>query len=466
MATRRAILGAGLEGMSRSLEDYYSREHQDDLMSKRQAEDDLRGGSNAKSLEATKSFDDIVKELLKNNPTTASNYSKVHVDPRDAVGAVAGAISKAKSVDESLTDEDVKNLYQSHPGGDMTPDYLVSQTNTPQGDNLPSRNFTTKANPNLRSVLEEGAARRDMLQNESNKPNQVVYGMNPDGSKNALPVNPRTMAPGGITTEVSAQQQGKNEATKSLAGPLSPGVVRAEVGKAGQVAGAQAAAAEPYKDPTMMFDDQGDGTGLKYNPKTKSYDTVAMPPGLGKTAPKALTQGEVENVASMNAAEIEGVKVLSELHKTGLDKSNDMADPRWAKFVVGTLKMAPGDYQKADIQQRAAYVKAALTRALMGARPSQYVAKIIQEHIPDGAMTGQQLVHVMSNVMEQVGEKRSELGNVSGRKIPGPTTGGYAGYLQAIQGEQDPADAALAKLKARKAGLQPMTPAVSHKVGG
>lgn len=164
---------------------------------------------------------------------------------------------------------------------------------------------------------------------------------------------------------------------------------------------------------------------------------IPMPDGLHKgTAGGArpLPYQAASNVAAMNTAEVEGVKVLKGLHQVGLDTSNDPADPRWEKFVVTTLKVAPSDFTKADIQQRTAYVQAALLRQLMGGRPTQYIAQMIQQHLPEGSMSGMQLSHVLSNVLEQVGEQRGELKTM----LPGvvePSTGQtYKQYLAELMG--------------------------------
>jgi hypothetical protein len=174
------------------------------------------------------------------------------------------------------------------------------------------------------------------------------------------------------------------------------------------------------------------GRYLGYNTKLNRWEPVQ---GQGPAATKAgpqerpLPYQAAENAASLNTAEVEGVKVLKALRETGLDQSNDPADPRWQKFVVTTLKVAPEDFQKADIQQRTAFVNAALTRQLMGGRPSQYVAQILQQHLPQGAMSGRQLTHVLHNVLQQSGEKRTELQQML-PGVKGPASGqSYADYL-------------------------------------
>lgn len=200
------------------------------------------------------------------------------------------------------------------------------------------------------------------------------------------------------------------------------GTRKERIATAGSIAGAQAGAAAAFQKPDILYGQNGDATAIKFNPDG-SVKQIALPPGLSKTGPKDLAVSEVDQLSGIGTAEVEGVKILQQLHKSGLDKSNNPTDPRWEKFVVGTLKMAPTDWNKADIQQRTAFVQAALTRSLMGARPSQYVAQMIQQHMPQGEMTGAQLNHVLNNVLQQGTERRKELANYSGKTIPEPTSG-------------------------------------------
>lgn len=168
--------------------------------------------------------------------------------------------------------------------------------------------------------------------------------------------------------------------------------------------------------------------GFVKQPSFNQVDKLADNARADKTAAKGrpLPASTSDSLAGLNVAEVEGVKVLRSLHDNGLHESNDPLDPRWQKFMVTTLKMAPQDWNKADIQQRTAAINAMLTRGLMGARPSQYVAQIIQQHLPQGDMTGQQLFHVINNVLEQAGERRTEIESLSGQE-PGtyaPKSGG------------------------------------------
>lgn len=214
---------------------------------------------------------------------------------------------------------------------------------------------------------------------------------------------------------------------------VESGTRKERTATAGSIAGAQAGAAAAFQKPDILYGQNGDATAIKFNPNG-SVKQIALPPGLSKTGPKDLAVSEVDQLSGIGTAEVEGVKILQQLHKSGLDKSNNPTDPRWEKFVVGTLKMAPTDWNKADIQQRTAFVQAALTRSLMGARPSQYVAQMIQQHMPQGEMTGAQLNHVLNNVLQQGTERRKELANYSGKTIPEPTSG--TNYSQWQQFEQ------------------------------
>jgi hypothetical protein len=200
----------------------------------------------------------------------------------------------------------------------------------------------------------------------------------------------------------------------------TPQRMAAEARGAGLNAGATAAAQQPYRNPDILYDQEGNAHAFKFSPSGSAE--VTLPPGMGKQ-PVKLSQSQVENVASLNMAETEGVKVLASLHKLGLDQSNDPADPRWNKFVVGTLGMAPGDWDRADIQQRTAFINAILMRSLLQGRPNQYIAELIQQHLPQGTQTGMQLNHVLHNVLGQAAERRAEIGSLTRSKVPGPTSG-------------------------------------------
>jgi hypothetical protein len=185
-----------------------------------------------------------------------------------------------------------------------------------------------------------------------------------------------------------------------------------------------------HPDPTFVYDaTDAAGNPVKVVGSKKVGNQVI-------TAAKArpLPYQAVENVAGLNTAEVEGVKVLRALHSTGADQSNDPLDPRWQKFLATDLKVSGSDYTKSQLQQRVAYVNAALLRRLLGGRPNQYTAQLIEQHLPKGEMTGSKLAQVMSDVLEQTGELRTETAQML-PGVKGPISGqSYQDYLNELAG--------------------------------
>jgi hypothetical protein len=183
----------------------------------------------------------------------------------------------------------------------------------------------------------------------------------------------------------------------------------------------QAEGQDPYQEGTPYLNTTDSTWHMMRRSNGKLVD-VPLPPGYvpggaaGTQGEQKLSAQQVDTLSSLNTAETEGVKVLTALHASGLDQSNDMLDPRWNTFAVGTLKIAPGDWNSADIVQRTQYVKAAILRSLMGARPSQYIAQIYNDHTPDSLQSGMQLAHVMGNILDQVGSRRAEIESLTGRE--------------------------------------------------
>lgn len=161
---------------------------------------------------------------------------------------------------------------------------------------------------------------------------------------------------------------------------------------------------------------------------------VQMPEGMAAGRTRQIPATIADNTAGINAAEIESVKILRALRKTGLDRSNDPLDPRFNQFLVNTLRIAPKDLEKGDMQQRIGFVNATMTRALMGSRPSQYVAKeIIQPHLPQQNMTGAQLARVLTDVLQQAGERRNEFAHTLGlpiERLAPQDPNSYANFLK------------------------------------
>ena len=86
---------------------------------------------------------------------------------------------------------------------------------------------------------------------------------------------------------------------------------------------------------------------------------------------------------------------------------------------------------KADAIQRTQYAKAVLARSIMGGRPSQYVMQLIEQHLPDAAMSGKQLAGVMRDVLEEIGLKRGNMQSYYPDQQMAPVGGEtYADFLK------------------------------------
>lgn len=167
------------------------------------------------------------------------------------------------------------------------------------------------------------------------------------------------------------------------------------------------------------FNDKDGNTHIYETNRFGAHEVGGLPTGMSDKANPAnrpLTAAQVDNLASLNTAETEGVKVLQTMKALGLDKSNDMLTPRADAFAIQTLKIAPAEWARADAVQRLNYVRGAVLRTMMGARPSQYIAEIFANHVPDQIQSGQQLYHTMHNVLEQVGARRQEIESLTNRQ--------------------------------------------------
>jgi hypothetical protein len=318
--------------------------------------------------------------------------------------------------------------------------------------------------PEINDLLAARNAAEKRLTTEANAPDTSIQETNPDGSQVTKFVSKR--AGGTYNTGLSTTQSTLNKANADLAAAptkvksdnlVEAGTRGEKVKTAGATAFSQAAGQgaghAPYEKPDVMFDDKtGAAVGEKWNPKTQSYD--AKPIGdVSKTSPKEqgkLTSAQIDNVTRMNTAEVEGVKVLSMLKKSGLDQSNDPMDPRWQKFVAGTLKISSADYLKSDVQQRTAFIQAALVKSLMGGRPSEFTAKLYLQHLPAGEMTGSKLTQVLTNGLQQTGEARKEMEYLTGHDLAPRGGMTYQQWLTTAGGPAtDPGTAAIDKAKRR-----------------
>lgn len=232
-----------------------------------------------------------------------------------------------------------------------------------------------------------------------------------------------------MRADVAVDEAGRRTGAEKRAA-LAPDIVSGEASAAGKKAGAEAAARLPYEKQKLSYEEE----------MKESYERA-------KASNAKLPATEVERMANLNVAEQESVKIMRALQLNGLSNVNDPADPRWQKFVAGTLKMEPGqmDAFKGDMQQRTAAVQALVSRSLMGGRPSQYVMELMLQHLPDGAMTGAKLFSVLNNVMQQTQEQYEGISRLSGvpvQKIK-PPQNSYDQFVteqQTQQGPQAPPD--------------------------
>lgn len=385
-------------------------------------------------------------DRVMSNPKLARAFSKAGVNelagmpispfaPSDeeVTADIAGTIGKATTPGAVPGDEEVANMLRSedvpltsfgadeHTGTGLP----TRQTFRPsQNGELPSTvpNFNSV---NLDSARQAAAATRARLQPQYDVEHSIDQTYRDETGQQftrRVPIS-QAMAQGGLPTERTAAQQGAYEGGTKVASLNTPGLTEAEAKQAGAVAQAQArgqgAGHYPYETPTIFYDADNVAHAVKFGPN--GAEEVPLPDDFTRldsgAGARRLRGTEVETLAALNTAEDEGVKVLTSLHALGLDKSNDLLDPRWTTFAVGTLKIAPQNWAKADLAQRAQFVRAAILRSLMGARPSKYIAEIYNEHVPDSRQTGEQLFHVLNNVMEQVGERRSEMENLTGHEV-------------------------------------------------
>jgi hypothetical protein len=121
---------------------------------------------------------------------------------------------------------------------------------------LESYDVGQKDNDYLRQLLDQAKSRQAMLGSEANKPTGVMDTINPDGSKQSVPFNPRTMPAAGLPTGLNAGQLGVNKGIEAQSAAPGQGAAAsqiedltrdAKVKTAGAEAGARAGAELPYQ---------------------------------------------------------------------------------------------------------------------------------------------------------------------------------------------------------------------------
>lgn len=335
-------------------------------------------------------------------------------NPTTAMGPITSKIASADNPQKVPTDADILAEYAQQPWANTGGD-----------------------NPQIAQMIQQAKAKRG--QQDSLLPPTMVKGYNPITGATEEKAIPGAVAREGFSVQTGpTTQQGIAAANQTEAGTRGEKVRTAE-----QTAGAEAAAKAPY-DPTYFESDEG------IVPVTAGpHGGPGAPmPGLRKGAEKTLPVAIVQEVAGLNTAEREGVKVLDDLAKSGLSNSDNFADPRFQKWMATKFKVSTNDLAQMDIQQRTAYVQAQVLKTLMSGRPSKWVADLFTQHLPQGEMTGRKLFQVMRDVMEQIGEKREETGNVYGTPMQPPMGISYQQWLQmngvtTPAGQADPNDPAV-----------------------
>lgn len=401
---------------------------QDELMRRRQREDDERAlGQAAFNARAT-SDREVLKDLLQKSPVTASQYLGLKRANEDAASPVSTAIQAAKNPGEAMDDTAITNQYKFGGGHDF-----LDSRNIGQG-------FQSTDNPGgievLKSLIAQGVNKRNALQKEAEAPNQFVEIANPDGSTTKLPSNPRTAPPIGYKTGLTGDEKTALEIANinKTAGP------KARAG--GQYQNAVSAASAAY-NPDYFEDEQGNLVGLIPDGKG-GFKPANLPPGLHRTGANAAENkpppmSVVQTNSQGNTAELEGVKLLTTLKQMGLENSNNWMDPKITQWMIAKLGMAPDDPRIADVNQRANFVQAAMLQALMKGRPSQYLAALYNKHIPDATQSPKLLVHQIHKVLQENAEYRLQNQQVY-KNLPDPTGGmTYQQWLQMYPETRDQA---------------------------
>jgi hypothetical protein len=324
-----------------------------------------------------------------------------------AYSAASKPISDAKSLGDLPGVGDIPAMFNAQPGHEAV------EPGPTEVDPVTGLNKPRESKINL--LMEQRAQKEAALKAASSPVDRTF--INPQGIKTTKSVNPWADLGNEYQQELTPEQtiSRDNQITKGEAGP--------KASAAALTKGAEESASAPFH-PDYFYNENDEATPVINSAKGPK---VGAPIGkLTKTAPggpgQRLPVSAVDRVTGMNTAEVEGVKILTALKQSGLDRVNDPTDPRWQKFLAGTLKMSSSDLTSSDIQQRTAYVQAAILKSLMAGRPSKWIADIYMQHIPSGDMTGSKLKQVVTNVLQQTGEQRKEMETLYGRPL-GPASG-------------------------------------------
>lgn len=458
MPRRHPILGGLLAGVAGPLQDYLaSRQHDIDLekanarIAKRQADESNRTEERTlrKDLLDRVSRGEMESEqaqramVLMGHPMSQGGFDSVQPSVETEVGKIAKGITETKTYGDLQSEAGINATLPKRVAPIPVPDVPI-QFRDMSSDTNP---FET-GDPNANRI--GGALQATRRRLAAATPVTELESVNPETGapqKTARQFNPierRFTDLGTTTTGPTAAQAGRlasGKTTAELAADLAggvpeqkgvatgrqkdteqPGVLQRldeELGvrdtharKQATFAHSLTAGSEELAQVTL-HDAEGNEIPGVLNKHTGEVKAGTIPEGMKGGKPFKLTAAQQTQQTDLNTAETTGVKLLEQLKATGLDKDNDPASPRLQRFLVNTLKIAPKDAAKAGVQWDAAYINATLSRTLMGGRPSQYIAEMMQPHLPQQAMSGQQLANVMDRVLGTIEGKRKELAGVS-----------------------------------------------------
>lgn len=160
---------------------------------------------------------------------------------------------------------------------------------------------------------------------------------------------------------------------------------------------------------TTLHDAEGNEVPGVLNKRTLQVSPAQMPDDFKGGKATRLTTTQAAQVADINAAETEAVRVLEKLHATGLAKSNDPGGARWRRFLQNDMKIALPDAEEMMIGQNVANVRVSILKSLMGGRPSKYLLEEFSPHIPGQGQTGKAMAETLEQVLRQLGAKRQEM---------------------------------------------------------
>jgi hypothetical protein len=143
--------------------------------------------------------------------------------------------------------------------------------------------------------------------------------------------------------------------------------------------------------------------------ETARAQAAARQAGLPFVSPQVLQKlqpDEQDFVDSTLAAMPAMNRVKQTLEQSGMKDLDDVSawtDQRWKNFLY-RMGFTPDQTQEA-LQQQVGYLKAMLLKAVMPGRPSQYIAQIFEQHLPDSWMTPARIYGTLNLVEQEIRER-------------------------------------------------------------